>query len=119
MPQDAEEIPSVWYEVRRRRIGKAVVAYLAVAFAVVEGVAVLLPLTTAPEWVGRTVLGGVVLGFPLAVVLAWTYDITPAGVVKTPDDFSGDPPPEPTKRAWLVLTVLGIGVGTVLHLFRG
>jgi hypothetical protein len=96
---------------------KLVVAYLAVAYAVVEGVAYYLPLGGGAETGARLVLGALVLGFPMAVVLAWTFDLTPSGVVRTPDEWA-DPTPEPTRKAWLVLTVVGIAAGVVLRMMR-
>ena len=114
---DPEEVPPVLEEVQHRRVGKVVVTYLAVAFAVLEASASFMP-GDAPEWAARGVLGVLVLGFPVTVVLGWIYDITPRGVVRTPDDLSGHVS-EPTSRAWLVLTVLGVLFGAALHVTRG
>jgi hypothetical protein len=97
---------------------KLVIAYLAVAYAVVEGVAYYLPLGGGAETGARLVLGGLVLGFPMAVVLAWTFDLTPSGVVRTPDAEWAEPTPEPTRKAWLVVTFAGIAAGVVLRMMR-
>lgn len=109
--------PSVWREVRRRRVGKVVVAYLAVAFAVVEGAAFFLPLGGRPESLARIALGALVLGFPVAVVLAWTFDITPGGVVRTPEDPEFVAPAR-SRFGWLVLTFLGVVAGLILRAVR-
>ena len=116
MSDGPDNVPGVWQEVRRRRIGKVVSAYLALAFAVVETSRLLMPWAAAPQWVGQAVLGTLVLGFPAAAVLSWTYDITPAGVVKTQDEVGAGTLGEPTTRTWLVLSVLGLLVGAFLHL---
>ena len=116
MSDGQENVPGVWQEVRRRRIGKAVIAYLAIAFAVVETSRLLLPWAQAPQWVGQAVLGTLVLGFPAVAVLSWTYDITPAGVVKTQDEVGAGTLGEPSTRTWLVLTAMGLLVGACLHL---
>ena len=92
---------TVWQEVRRRRVWKVIAAYLGSGFAVFEAVGYLLPPDAAPAWVARAILGVLVLGFPSAVVLAWTYDITPTGVVRTPDDFGSEPPAEASSRSRL------------------
>lgn len=118
MTGDPDNVPTVWQELRRRRVGKVVVAYLAVAFAAVEAGGFLGQSVTAPEWIGRVVLGTLVLGFPTAVVLAWTYDITPTGVVKTPDEVGAAAPANTTTNTWLVLTILGVSAGVILHLLR-
>lgn len=97
---------------------RAVIAYLAVAYAVVEGVAYYLPLGGGAETGARLILGALVLGFPMAVVLAWTFDLTPSGVIKTPDDEWAGAPPVPTRKAWLVVTLVGIATGVVLRMLR-
>lgn len=118
MSPPPEHTPPVLQEIRQRRVGKVVIAYIALGFAIVEASGMLLPLLPAPEWADRFVLGVLVLGFPATVVLAWTFDITPAGVVRTPDDLS-DVPDTPTSPAWLVLTALGLAAGAVLHAIHG
>jgi hypothetical protein len=114
-------MPTVLQEVRRRRVGKVVVAYLAVAFLAVEVTASFaVALSATPELLRRVVLGVLVMGFPAAVVLAWTYDLTPTGVVRTPDDevvpqdADGGGP-----LGWLVHTAVSLAAGTALRVFRG
>ena len=82
---DREE-PGVWQRLRRRRVTRTAVTYLAVGYAVLEAVWYVVPRLGLVEDVGRIVTGIAVLGFPFAVVLAWTYDLTPEGIVRTPDD---------------------------------
>lgn len=107
--------PSVWREVRRRRVGRVVVAYVAVAFAFVEGTAYFFQAGGAEERMARVALGAVVLGFPVAVVLAWIYDLTPGGVVRTPDDPSVT---APTRHGWIVVTLGFLVAGLVLRAMR-
>jgi hypothetical protein len=114
-------MPTVLQEVRRRRVGKVVVAYLAVAYLAMEATASFaLDLSAAPELLRRIVLGVLVMGFPAAVVLAWTYDLTPRGVVRTPDD---DVAPSDADGGgavgWLVLTAVSVAAGAALRVFRG
>ena len=111
-------VPPVLAEIRYRRVWKVVVAYLALAFATIEAATTYLPALGLPEWVWRAVLGTVVLGFPVAVVLSWTYDITPTGVVRTPAQIT-ETPENPSSRTWLVLSVVGVAIGVWLHLGRG
>ena len=101
----------VWQELRRRRVTRVVVTYPAVAFALFEGAALLLPTPALPPWTLRAVLGVLVLGFPLALVLAWTYDITRQGIVRTPmEPRPGlEPVPLPQSR-WVAIGAVGLGV---------
>lgn len=73
---------SLWSELRRRKVVRVGITYLIAALAVAEGADIFLPQLGAPDWVVPVVLGLLVLGFPLASVLAWAYDITPEGLVR-------------------------------------
>ena len=90
-------------------------AYVAVAFAVLEGARVFLPALGAPEWAFRAVLGIVTLGFPLATVLAWDYDITARGIVRTPEDSEGPVQELPLWR-WAVFVAFWILAGVVIRM---
>lgn len=109
---------TVLQEANRRRIFRVAGAYVAVAFAVLQGVYTLLAWGTIPEWAFRACLGVALLGFPGAMVLAWDYDITPRGIVRTPDDPPEDPLPEPPLRRWAAVILLSTAAGIVLALLR-
>lgn len=110
--------PDPWRELSRRRVVRVAALYAAVAFALLEGSAIALPMLDAPEWGLRFVLGAFVLAFPPAMVLAWRYDVTPSGIVKTPDDE----PPESdvTEQPWRWITgvVVATLIGVVLESVR-
>jgi adenylate cyclase len=71
-------------ELKRRRIFRVAVGYAAVAFATVSIASDFLPALRLPDWTVTFVAFVMVLGFPVAMLLAWVYDITPAGVRRTP-----------------------------------
>jgi len=108
----------VWQEVRRRRVMKVVAAYLGVAFGAVEAAFYLAPGMPPSDLIVRAALGGLVLGFPLAVVLAWTYDITDDGVVRTPDEGEAGIESGGERWGWIVLAVGGVAAGIALELLR-
>jgi len=81
--QEAPPKASFWSELTRRHVVKVAVAYAVVGIAVGEGAQMFLPSTGAPAWVSPVILVLIVLGFPVALVLAWAYDMTPEGVVRT------------------------------------
>ena len=74
------DVRSFWNELRRRHVVRVGIAYVVGGVAVGGAAEIFLPGLGAPDWVLRTVLGLLVLGLPLAVVLAWAYDITPEGI---------------------------------------
>ena len=64
-------------ELRRRKVIRASIAYGIVGAGVAEGATLFLPALGAPEWVPNAVAVLVVLGFPVAMVLSWAFDIVP------------------------------------------
>jgi len=121
MSADQSPEPSVWLRLRRRRVTRTVVTYLSVAFAAMEATWYIVPRFDLVGDVSRLVAGFLVLGFPLTVVLAWTYDVTPRGIVRTPDDVTSEPDPSrPRLRrsVWLLLCVTVVAVGLVLRSMR-
>lgn len=77
-------------ELRRRKVFKVGSLYLIVAWGASLGVADLFPAFGVPDWGVRAFVIAAFLGFPLAVVCAWAFEITPQGVVR-------DPGPEPRR----------------------
>lgn len=71
-------------ELRNRKVYTTGVAYIVVAWALLQVADVVLPIYDAPEWMLRTFTTLLFLGFPLAVVLAWFFDITLSGIRKAP-----------------------------------
>jgi len=72
-------ITQLWQELKRRKVIRVAVAYVLVAWIVVEVASVLLPTLLLPDWSLRLVTVLALLGFPIAVVLAWVFELTPEG----------------------------------------
>ena len=66
-------------ELKRRNVFRVGVAYAIVAWLLVEVASVLLPTFDAPDWVMKAFSSLVILGFPLALILAWAFELTPEG----------------------------------------
>lgn len=64
-------------ELRRRKVIRAMIAYVIVGAGIAEGATIFLPALGAPAWTPNMVAVLVVLGFPLAMVLAWAFDVIP------------------------------------------
>jgi TolB-like protein len=109
---------SLWSELKRRKVVRVAVVYAATAFVILQAADIMLPRLGVPEWAMSLIVMLVVLGFPVAMVLAWALELTPDGVRVTPSTVQSHPS-EPTpsllgKRTILivgVLVVLGIGLG--------
>ncbi|MCZ6714595.1 MAG: protein kinase, partial [Deltaproteobacteria bacterium] len=67
-------------ELKRRNVFRVAAAYGIVAWLLVEVASVVLPTFNAPEWVMQVLTFLVILGFPLAMILAWAFELTPEGI---------------------------------------
>ena len=67
-------------ELKRRKVFKVGAAYLVVAWLAVQAASIAFPAFEAPLWALRVFILVALLGFPLAVVMAWIFDVTPEGV---------------------------------------
>ena len=87
-------------ELKRRRVLRTAGVYAVVAFVVAQVADLLLPALLLPDWAFRMVIALLILGFPIAVALAWSFDLTPAGVRRAdpkqgravPEGTNGDEP---------------------------
>ena len=90
---------SFFAELKRRKVVKVGAAYLVVAWLVIQVVATLAPQMQLPDWVPRAITLVLLVGFPIAVVLAWVFDITPEGVVRDPGDVAASQAATPVASA--------------------
>ena len=70
-------------ELRRRKVIRVTAAYLVVGWVIIEVASTVAPNLNLPEWTARMVTLLVILGFPLALVLAWIFEVTPEGMQVT------------------------------------
>ena len=82
---------SFFSELKRRNVIRIGIAYAVGSWVLVEVLSVLLPTFDAPEWVLRAVVLLLVAGLPVALLVAWVFELTPEGIkredsVDTPDE---------------------------------
>jgi TolB-like protein/Tfp pilus assembly protein PilF len=70
-------------ELKRRRVGKVAIAYGAIAWVVTEASSVVLPALYLPDWILTFIVVFLMVGFPVAMVLAWIFDVGPQGIERT------------------------------------
>jgi TolB-like protein/Flp pilus assembly protein TadD len=95
-------------ELKRRKVYRVAVAYAVLAWLIIQIATQVFPFLEIPTWVVRFVIIGVVLGFPVALLLSWAFDLTPGGIVRTDDlaPVSAVPPvtkPPPPEKSIAVL----------------
>ena len=84
-PQETRN-PSFWGELKRRKVIRVAIAYAVVSWVITEVSATVLPALLIPEWAISLVVVLLILGFPVALVLAWAFDLTSKGIVATDSD---------------------------------
>ncbi|MCJ7815589.1 MAG: hypothetical protein MUP31_06010 [Xanthomonadales bacterium] len=93
-------ISTLWSELKRRRVVRVVVLYAIAGWFVIEVASTVLPNLNLPDWAATLVTVLVVLGFFIAVMLAWAFDIGPGGVHRDPgpaQNFISEPPGTDTR----------------------
>ena len=78
-------LPGFFGEVRRRKVYRVVAAYIIAAGGIIQLASAAFPAWELPSWTLRGLIVCLLMGFPLALMLAWAFDITPDGIRVTPD----------------------------------
>ncbi|MCH7509081.1 MAG: tetratricopeptide repeat protein [Proteobacteria bacterium] len=71
---------SIFRELKRRNVIKVAIAYAVVAWLLIEVTATVFPILKLPDWSVTLVTAFILIGFPLALILAWAFEITPEGI---------------------------------------
>ena len=95
-------------ELKRRNVYKVAIAYIVAGWAFSQGIAQVFPVFDVPNWAIRLIVLLIVIGLPIALVLAWTFEITPQGVKRTEiaDAMPGSAL-QRKKHAWIYVVVIG------------
>ena len=72
-------------ELKRRNVYRVAVAYVIVAWLSIQAASILFPTFEAPAWMMKVFVTAIILGFPVALVLAWAFEITPEGIKRERD----------------------------------
>ncbi|HEY2711625.1 MAG TPA: hypothetical protein VGI60_03855, partial [Chthoniobacterales bacterium] len=100
--------PNFVSELKRRNVYKVAVAYAVVGWLLVQVATQVFPFLEIPNWVVRLVIALVAIGFPIALVVAWAFELTPEGIKRTEDV---DPAQARTRsHAWIYTAVIGAAV---------
>jgi adenylate cyclase len=72
-------------ELKRRKVYKVAIGYIVAGWALAQGISQVFPVFDIPNWVVRLSVLLITVGFPVALVLSWFFDLTRYGIVRTPD----------------------------------
>ena len=106
MAQNRRVNPKTFFgELKRRNVYKVAVAYIVAGWALSQGIAQVFPVFDVPNWVIQLIVLLIVIGFPIALVLAWAFELTPEGLKRTEDVDLSRPRLKP--QAWIYIAVIG------------
>ena len=107
MAQNPRVNPKTFFgELKRRNVYKVGVAYIVAGWALAQGLAQVLPVFSVPNWVIQLLVVLIILGLPIALGLAWAFELTPEGLKRTEEVDDAIAVPR-KKRAWLYVVIVG------------
>ena len=107
MAQDRRANPKSFFgELKRRNVYKVAVAYIVAGWALAQGLAQVLPVFSVPNWIIQLIVLLIILGLPVALGLAWAFELTPEGLKRT-DDVDEMAAAAHKKRAWIYVVIAG------------
>jgi TolB-like protein/Flp pilus assembly protein TadD len=100
-------------ELKRRKVYRVAIAYIVAGWALAQGLAQVLPVFDISNSVIRVVIALLLIGFPVALVLAWVFDVTSEGIKATPSVTSGGH----RRRNVLMLAAAGVAISIAAGFF--
>ena len=94
-------------ELKRRNVYKIAIAYAVAGWLLVQIATQVFPFLEIPNWVVRLVIVLVAVGFPIALVIAWAFELTPEGLKRT-EDVDLPTGGVSKKRTWIYVVVVGL-----------
>lgn len=93
-------------ELKRRNVYKVAVAYVVAGWALAQGIAQVFPVFDVPNWIVRLIVLLIVIGFPIALVLAWAFELTPEGLKRT-EDADATLQTRTKSHIWIYVVIVG------------
>src|SRR5207237_3806051 len=93
-------------ELKRRNVYKVAVAYAVVGWLLVQVTTQVFPIFEIPNWALRLIVLAIIIGFPIALVLAWAFELTPKGLKRTEEvDLATEK--RRKSHAWIYVVAVG------------
>ena len=94
-------------ELKRRNVYKVAVAYAVVGWLLVQVATQVFPFFEIPNWAVRLIVLAIVIGFPIALVIAWAFELTPEGIKRT-EDIDPGVDSRAKSRAWIYVVIVAV-----------
>lgn len=106
-------------ELKRRNVYKVAIAYAVVGWLLIQIATQVFPFFEIPNWAVRLVVLLIAIGFPIALILAWAFELTPEGIKRTEDLTPDESPPRRGRRGRLItatiVTLALIALGLTIY----
>ena len=100
-------------ELKRRNVYKVAIAYGVVAWLLMQIASQIFPFFEIPDWAVRLVVLLLIIGFPIALILAWAFELTPEGIKRA--EFADELPKKaPGSRAWIYVVIIAGAISVSL-----
>jgi TolB-like protein/Tfp pilus assembly protein PilF len=105
-------------ELKRRKVYRVAVAYAIVAWLLIQAASILFPTFEAPLWVMKVFVTAVILGFPVALILAWAFELTPEGIRRAEEVAPRQSKTPKAGRKWTAIIVTAAVLAAALLAFQ-
>ncbi len=100
-------------ELKRRNVYKVAIAYAVVAWLLMQIATQVFPFLEIPNWAIRLVIMLIVIGFPIALVIAWAFELTPEGLKRT--EVADELPKKSARSyAWIYVVIVAGAISVSL-----
>ena len=111
MVANPNKLSQFWHELKRRKVVRVITVYAAAAFVILEAVDIIFPRLNFPDWTVTFVMILLAVGFPVALIFSWIFDVTPEGIEKTkPAHEVWDREKTNVPNSWRIATYVSIVV---------
>ena len=105
-------------ELKRRNVYKVAVAYVVVAWLVIQAASIFLPAFNAPQWAMQIIILILVIGFPIALAFSWAFEITPEGIKLESEVAANKSIARKTGRKIVAITIVLAVIAAGLFVFQ-
>src|SRR5437588_688607 len=108
------KIDNFFAELKRRNVYKVAAAYAVVGWLLVQVTTQVFPIFEIPNWALKLIVLLIVIGFPIALMIAWAFELTPEGLKRTEDVDLAATKRQPRKHIWILVVLVGAALSIAL-----
>jgi TolB-like protein/Flp pilus assembly protein TadD len=106
-------VPNFFTELKRRNVYKVAIAYAVVAWLLIQIASQVFPFFEIPNWTVRFIVLAIIIGFPIALIIAWAFELTSEGLKRT--DAADREPMKPSRnRVWIYVVIIAAALSVGL-----